>query len=143
MNMDYSLSYALNHNMAGIRRTIALYDIICQYGVHLNRRFDQSEYLHMPSRLELIKGIGLFHVHGHQDACFFRYSPSFIVGAGLVDGEIVETMWSSLNKVMGSTRGMATSHRKEVLDRHMNDWNFKKMISAGGHVVKGLPLQLC
>ncbi|KAH9949222.1 hypothetical protein B0H21DRAFT_820230 [Amylocystis lapponica] len=131
MNMDYSFSQALGRNMENIQRVILLYDINCQYGVHLRQRFTESPYLHMPRRLEIVQGIGLFHVHGHQDACFMRYSPTFIPGAGLVDGEILETLWSSLNKVSGSTRGMATSHRKEVLNRHMNDWNWKKMINIG------------
>ncbi|KAI0953076.1 hypothetical protein AcW1_007395 [Taiwanofungus camphoratus] len=84
----------------------------------------------MPEGLKIVKGIGLFHVHGHQDACFIRYSPSFIPDAGLVDGEILETLWSSLNKVSSSTRGMATSHRKEVLNQHMNDSNWKKIINT-------------
>ncbi|KAH9928247.1 hypothetical protein B0H21DRAFT_712169 [Amylocystis lapponica] len=129
MNMDYSFSQALGRNMENIQRVILLYDINCQYGVHLRQRFTESPYLHMPRRLKIVQGIGLFHVHGHQDACFMCYSPTFIPGTGLVDGEILETLWSSLNKVSGSTRGMATSHQKEVLNRHMNDWNWKKMIN--------------
>ncbi|KAH9914125.1 hypothetical protein B0H21DRAFT_782180 [Amylocystis lapponica] len=126
MNMDYSFSQALGRNMENIQRVILLYDINCQYGVHLRQRFTESPYLHMPRRLEIVQGIGLFHVHGHQDACFMRYSPTFIPGAGLVNGEILETLWSSLNKVSGSTRGMATLH---PYHRHMNDWNWKKMIN--------------
>ena len=131
MNMDYALHGALSHRMEGISRVMLLYDINCQYSLHLARRFAQSEYLTMPANLEIIPGIGLFHVHGHQEQCYLRYSPSFIQGAGLVDGEVLETLWSQLNKVSGSTRGMATTHRWEVLDRHMNDNNWKKMIGMG------------
>ena len=45
-----------------------------------------------------------------------------------VDGEIMETLWSSLNIISPSTRGMVTPHRQEMLDFQMNDSNFVKMI---------------
>lgn len=144
MNMDYALSGALSYNGDGIERVLLLYDINCQFTVHLPKRFKASDALRFPEGLVLSPGIGLFHVHGHQDRCFIRFSPSFIEGAGLVDGEILETLWSLLNKVAGSTRGMGTSHRKEVLDRHMNDSNWKKLINMGTSVglsaLTGIPL---
>ncbi|KIK72726.1 hypothetical protein PAXRUDRAFT_21652 [Paxillus rubicundulus Ve08.2h10] len=31
VNMDYALSHALGHNMAGIQRVLTFYDINCQY----------------------------------------------------------------------------------------------------------------
>ena len=129
--MDYSLSNALSYNAAGITDAYVLYDIMCQYGVHLDRRFSNSPYIKIPLGLTIWKGIGLFHVHGHQDACMLRYSPTYLRGSGNVDGEILETMWASLNKVSGSTRTMSTSHRQETLDLHMNDWNWKKMVAIG------------
>ncbi|KAI6041141.1 hypothetical protein EDC04DRAFT_2601891 [Pisolithus marmoratus] len=60
--------------------------------------------------------------------CFTRYAPNFILGSGNVDGEIMETLWSTLNVISPSTQGMATPHRQEVLDFQMNDSNFLKMI---------------
>lgn len=127
MNMDYALSHAMSYHTDGIKRVLLLYDINCQYTVHLKKM------LYLAPDLILVPGIGLFHVHGHQDKCFMRYSPSFIVFAGLVDGEILETLWALLNKISGSTRGMSDSHRREVLDRHMNDNNWKKMITMSEH----------
>ncbi|KAH9941379.1 hypothetical protein B0H21DRAFT_780214 [Amylocystis lapponica] len=88
---EVKLKSSCNNHKA---RVILLYDINCQYRVHLRQRFTESPYLHMPCRLEIVQGIGLFHVHGHQDTCFMRYSPTFIPGAGLVDGAILETLWS-------------------------------------------------
>ncbi|KAI0915315.1 hypothetical protein AcV5_003820 [Taiwanofungus camphoratus] len=82
INMDYSLSNAIGYNTKDIGRMLLLYDINCQYGQYLLKRFQQNPYLQMPEGLNIVKGIGLFHVHGHQDACFIRYSPSFIPGAG-------------------------------------------------------------
>ena len=59
---------------------------------------------------------------------------NFIEGAGQVDGEILETLWSSLDKVAGYTQGMSKAHRQEVLDNLMNDSNWKKTINAGEHI---------
>ncbi|EGN91642.1 hypothetical protein SERLA73DRAFT_128099 [Serpula lacrymans var. lacrymans S7.3] len=83
----------------------------------------ESPYLQVPSGVSMYKGIGLFHVHGHQDICFPRYAPNFIPGAGQVDGGISETLWAPLNEVSQSTRAMRKSHKQEILDNHMGDSN--------------------
>ncbi|KAI6010723.1 hypothetical protein F5J12DRAFT_781725 [Pisolithus orientalis] len=81
-------------------------------------------------QLQIQPSIGLWHVHGHQTECFARYAPNFILGAGQVDSEIMETLWSSLNIISPSAQGMATAHCQELLDFQMNDtsalkWKFK------------------
>ncbi|KAI9434662.1 hypothetical protein H4582DRAFT_1797539, partial [Lactarius indigo] len=48
-----------------------------------------------------------------------------------IDGETIETLWAPLNEISRSTRGMSTSHRREVIDDHMNDSNWKKLIDLG------------
>jgi hypothetical protein len=121
--MDYSLCQALNYNMTGIPTVLTLYDIMCQFSVNLKDRVARSPHLSMPDNLTMRKGIGLFHIHGHQDSCYPRFSPTFIKGAGQVDGEILETLWAPLNQISGSTRSMTAAHRQELLDDHMNDSN--------------------
>ena len=129
--MDYSLCKALSYNMEDIPVALVMYDIMCQYGVHLQSRVEKSPELSIPDSLELRTGIGLFHIHGHQDSCLPRYSPSYIVGAKQVDGEIIETLWAPLNNISRSIRGMSLAHRQEVLDAHMNHSNWKKMVHIG------------
>jgi hypothetical protein len=73
-------------------------------------------------------GIGLFHVHAHKDKCFFRYAPSFIPGAGVVAGEILESLWSSLNAISPTARTATLAHRAEMLDDHACDSNHKKSL---------------
>jgi hypothetical protein len=131
MNMDYSLSQALSFNMSGIPTALILYDIMCQYSVHLSDRMAWNKYLGIPDNMSLKKGIGLFHIHGHQDSCYPQFSPTYIQGVGQVDGEILETLWAPLNQVSGSTRSMTTAHWQEILDDHMNDSNWKKQVNAG------------
>jgi hypothetical protein len=129
--MDYSIFKALNFNMGGIEAALICYDVMCQWSVHMRERVTGSTHLKIPDGLELRLGIGLFHIHGHQDTCLARYSPSFIEGGRQIDGETIETLWAPLNEISRSTRGMSTSHRREVIDDHMGDSNWKKLIDLG------------
>ncbi|KAG1907979.1 uncharacterized protein F5891DRAFT_939182, partial [Suillus fuscotomentosus] len=128
MNMDYALCKASRHNMEGITRAVTFYDINCQYNKHFRVRVDRSRFLEMAPQLTIIPGIGLWHVHGHQDSCYVRYASNFIEGIGRIDGEIMETLWARLNLISPAARGMSSPHQKECLDYQMNDSNFCKMI---------------
>jgi len=129
--MDYSIFQALNFNMEGIEAALISYDVMCQWSVHMKDRVMRSPHLNLSENLELRLAIGLFHIHGHQDTCLARYSPSFVEGGRQIDGETIETLWAPLNEISRSTRGMSTSHRREVIDDHMNDSNWKKLVGAG------------
>jgi hypothetical protein len=128
MNMDYALCNALSYRTDGLSRAMTFYDINCQYHKNLARWVQDSRHISLPWGLDIYPGIGLWHVHGHQDSCYVRYASNFIEGAARIDGEIMETLWAPLNIISPSARGMGTPHRKEVLDYQMNDCNFMKMI---------------
>ena len=128
MNMDWAIAEALkNTNMGDLPSAMLMYDIMCQYHIKLPERVAKNPRLTFPP-VKLEKAIGLFHVHGHQDECYYRFASSFIPGAGIVDGEVLETLWSVLNNISRSTRTATLAHRAEVLDDHMNDSNWKKLI---------------
>ncbi|KAG1751738.1 hypothetical protein EDB19DRAFT_1893107 [Suillus lakei] len=131
MNMDYVLCNALAHNMDGLCRALTFYDVNCQYNKHLRQRVDESLHLRIPSGMDIVLGIGLWHVHGHQDKCYVQYVSNFIPGAARIDGELMETLWVPLNIISPSARGMLTPHRQECLDYQMNNCNFMKMIQMG------------
>ncbi|KAI0258462.1 hypothetical protein BC834DRAFT_847349 [Gloeopeniophorella convolvens] len=133
--------------MTGIKRVLILYDIMCHYGVHLVKRITDSKLLPIIEELEILMGIGLFHVHGHKDTCLCHFSPSYIIGAGLTDGEMIEWLWSALNEILWSTCSMSLPHRQEVLDSHINYSNWKKLIKIvfqmtirWKRVIAGLPV---
>jgi hypothetical protein len=128
MNMDYALCGATQYNMSGITKAVTFYDINCQYNKHFRDRVDRNPYLTIDPDLTIVPGIGLWHVHGHQDSCYVRFASNFIEGIGRIDGEIMETLWAPLNLISPSARGMSTPHRKECLDFQMNYSNFCKMI---------------
>ncbi|KAG2336761.1 hypothetical protein BDR05DRAFT_859256, partial [Suillus weaverae] len=51
----------------------------------------------IPLGMDIIPGISLWHVHSHQDKCFFQYASNFIPGAARINGKIMETLWAPLN----------------------------------------------
>lgn len=110
-----------------VQRQLILYDIWCRYGVNLKARFESNGYS-WPEAVEFLQGIGVWHVYGHKLACFSRYSPLYAHRSGIVDGEIVETLWSLLNRILSSCRGMSLGNRRETIEAAMNDINFKKIV---------------
>ncbi|KAG2098276.1 uncharacterized protein F5147DRAFT_656156 [Suillus discolor] len=63
---------------------------------------EESPYLDLPWGMDIIPGIGLWHVRGHQDKCYVRYASNFISSATRIDGEIMETLWVPLNIISPS-----------------------------------------
>lgn len=129
--MDYAISEVFRRMPPEIKQALLIYDISCQWVLHWIERFQNGQYLFYREDLELLAAVGKFHLGAHILECFWEFSLNFIHGAGQVDGEILETLWASLDKVVGSTRSMSRAHRQEVLDEYMNDSNWKKMCGAG------------
>jgi hypothetical protein len=136
IDMDWSLCQALaTTNVGGLSDVLHIYDIACQYFWYLSERIKADPALFVPPHVKLIHAIGLFHVHGHKDECLYRWATSYVPGAGTVDGEILETLWSVLNKILASTRTTSLAHRTEILDDHMADNNFKKITNIGENTI--------
>lgn len=124
-NVDWAFLQALKTTHVDVSQgAMIIYDIACQYIVHLQARIGHL----LPEGLTIDSAIGLFHVHGHKDICFFRYATSFIPGAGVVAGEILESLWAVLNAVTPAMRTATLAHRAEIMDDHMTDSNHKKCL---------------
>jgi hypothetical protein len=131
-NIDYAVCKALNgKNMEKVKRALLVYDIFCQWFINFKIRVDHSPYLSVPEGMVVEGGIGDFHVKGHVDDCFTRFALLFIIGSGVIDGEILETLWAVLNETSRSAKGSTLAHRNEILDDHMNHSNWKKLIGMG------------
>src|SRR5215472_2283952 len=111
MNIDYAVCQALKYNTAGILEALVEYDVTCSWSIHFLERIASSPFLSLPERLKIIAAVGKFHLATHKCDCFAKFSLNFIHGAGQQDGEILETLWASLNKIAGSTQAMTKSHR--------------------------------
>lgn len=130
--MDWSLCEALaTTNVFPIKQVLHIYDINCQYHLHLRDRIHNNGMLSMPDGVEMTHAIGQFHIHGHKEDCLYRWATNYVPGAGVVDGEVLETLWSVLNSVSAATRTASLAHRTEILDDHMADSNWKKMVHIG------------
>lgn len=124
-NVDWGLLQTVKTTKVDTRqRLLLIYDIVCQYIIYLWIRIGHL----LPADQIIDSAIGLFHVHGHKDECFFRYATSFIPGAAVVAGEILESLWSVLNSVTPAMRTATLAHRTEMMDDHMTDSNHKKLL---------------
>lgn len=130
MNIDYAICQALKYHTEGLSHAVVLYDIACQWEVHFLKRVKDGPFLSIPDDMEIISGVGKFHLSAHVKECFAKYSPNFIKGLGQVDGEIVETLWSAFNHTSKSARTGSISHRREIYDDHMRDSNWKKLVGS-------------
>jgi len=124
-NVDFALLKALTSTHVEAEQGVLLiYNITCQYFVHLQDQIGSR----LPFGLDIEAAIGLFHIHAHKDQCFFRYATSFIPGAAIVAGEILESLWSSLNSISPTAQTATLAHRAEMLDDHTTDSNHKKTL---------------
>jgi hypothetical protein len=127
-NVDWSLLETIQTTNVVLEQGMMLYyDVVCQYWVYLNDRISHL----LPSELDIDWAIGLFHVHAHKEDCFYRFASSFIPGAGIVAGKILESLWSTLNLITTATQTATLAHRAEVIDDHASDLNHKKTLGMG------------
>jgi len=130
--VDYSVCKALNFNSSGLPEALVIYDVMCQYLVHFEERIEEvSDHLELDPDLKIFGAVGKFHLSDHVDTCFSKWSLNYMKGSGHIDGEIMETLWSGMNKISAAARTMSKSHRQEVLDDYMRDSNWKKTVGMG------------
>ncbi|THU95789.1 hypothetical protein K435DRAFT_665593 [Dendrothele bispora CBS 962.96] len=113
-----------------IRSVTIIYDIMCQYKLKLHERLARGG-LTEPKDIELTYFIGKFHLGGHKEDCWAAYTLDLLLGGGRQDGEVLETLWSGLNKSKSTVRAMAGAFRQEFLDDLIQDSNWKKLIGGG------------
>ena len=132
-NMDYSSLNGIAHSDIGnIDKIIIYYDVNCQYCVNFENWLKASwDYLPYPTGKTTYFGIGAFHISGHIPHCFPCHAPYFIPGASVIDGEVLETLWSTLNQVSPSAQVASLPSRSEMLDDHMLNSNWNKLLNIG------------
>ncbi|KAF5319975.1 hypothetical protein D9611_011068 [Ephemerocybe angulata] len=141
MNVDYALAQALKlTNAKALPKSMLAYDINCQYCINFWTRISRSPKLQsgIPKDLVLHFLIGLFHVHGHKEECLHRFAPTYYPGAGVNSGEILESLWSTLNGAANMTRNMTRAHRSEMLDACMMDNNWRKLQGMVAYLIRRL-----
>lgn len=139
--MDYVAAQMMRHNrklISMIQVMLLSYDIMCQWLIHWEEQFNATHNSlgkHHHRNMILLKAIGSWHVHGHKAVCLARYGFQWIAGAGQMDGELVETLWSYLNGLSRTARAMTKAHREECLNEGLNAWNMKKILNTGASAI--------
>jgi hypothetical protein len=135
--MDYAICQALKRFPRHIQALI-IYDICCQWIIHFRERVSESEFLTLWESLEITGAVGKWHLAAHIAECFPKFTLNFVEGAGQVEGEILETLWSGLDEVAGLAQAMSIAHHQETIDEYMNDSNWRKVVRIGRDLLYSL-----
>ncbi|KAG2111490.1 hypothetical protein DEU56DRAFT_919993 [Suillus clintonianus] len=109
------------------------YNIACQWHKKLWHRVSTALplRLHPSSTQQYRFFIPKFHLAAHIAACQTTFSFNWSPYVGRTDGEAPERGWADINRVAASTKEMAPGTRRDVLDDHFGDWNWKKVTGLG------------
>jgi hypothetical protein len=109
------------------------YDIACQWSKHLWTRMSAfpNQYHVRHDKKFVTFLVPKFHLPAHIAKCQATFSFNFIKGVGRTDGEAPERGWADINPIATSTREMGPGSRRDTLDDHFNDWNWKKICGMG------------
>ncbi|KAG1789918.1 hypothetical protein EV424DRAFT_1549952 [Suillus variegatus] len=131
INMDYLFFSTLRNNSLKILNVS--YDIACQWHKHIWSRMEslpQSHHLNHASKI-IHFFVPKFHLPAHVAKCQSLFSFNFTRFVGRTDGEAPERGWSNINPVASSTKNMGPGCRRDTLDDHFGDWNWKKVVGLG------------
>jgi hypothetical protein len=117
-----------------LRSLVVSYDIACQWSKNLWKRmasYTDQPQLDINGSMTVNFLVPKFHLTAHVEACQTAYSFNLMPGVGRTDGEAPERGWSHINPVATSTREMGPGSRRDTLDDHFSDWNWKKTTGMG------------
>ncbi|KAG1828061.1 hypothetical protein EV424DRAFT_1471297 [Suillus variegatus] len=135
INMDYLFFSTLRGTQ--LKMLNVSYDIACQWHKKLwacMKSFPQSHCLdHLTKYIRFF--IPKFHLPAHVSKCQTIFSFNFTCFVGWTDGEAPERGWSNINPVASSTKTMGPGCRRDTLDDHFGDWNWKKTVGLGASLL--------
>jgi hypothetical protein len=108
------------------------YDIMCHYIKNMWKRFSEFSLPLSPlapSKFRrFLAAVPKFHLAGHTEGCFARFSLNYMKGVGCLDGEGGERCWSNLNHTSGSTSEKGPGARIDSLNHIMQQWNWTRIV---------------
>ncbi|KAJ7578939.1 hypothetical protein C8J56DRAFT_796992 [Mycena floridula] len=138
-NMTYIVASWFRH-ICLMLAILVSYDINCQFSKNFSERVKK-----LPPLVRFAFVSTLFrwvipklHILGHKLACQREFNLNYTTGAGRTDGEGVERPWANIGPVSTSTREMGPGHRRDTLDDHWGDWNWRKFIGLGKLLLRRL-----
>jgi hypothetical protein len=135
VNMDLAVLAAVKQEEVA---PLLTYDIGCQWGVHMARRWGTVMPKELRPRFDatnVVIKVPKMHLDGHVVACHSEYNLNYTPGAGRTCGEGIERMWAVTNGLAPSTREMSPGHRADRIDQQLLYHNWKKHAHTGESVV--------
>ncbi|KAJ7145502.1 hypothetical protein C8R46DRAFT_918383, partial [Mycena filopes] len=131
LNIDYMFFMSLAES--DLQQFFVSYDIACQWHKNIWDRMQiyPRELQEKNGRRWFVFLVPKFHLPAHIESCTINFSFLLTPYVGQTDGEAPERGWSNINPLALSTREMGPHLRREILDDHFNDWNWKKILSMG------------
>jgi hypothetical protein len=130
--MDY-LFFSSMRSSQDIHVLNISYNIACQWNKNLWSRMSTFPHqYHIDHDHKVVTFfVPKFHLPAHVASCQTKFSFNFIKGVGRTDGEAPERGWADINPIATSTRAMGPGSRRDTLDDHFNNWNWKKVCTMG------------
>ncbi|KAJ7622438.1 hypothetical protein FB45DRAFT_1091417 [Roridomyces roridus] len=137
INMDYMFF----RSVAGtdLVRLIVSYDIACQWHINIWSRMStyDTEIQMDGGAIQYISFlVSKFHLPAHIEACNLLFSFNLTPHVGQTDGEAPERNWANTNPLAGSTMQMGPGARRDALNAHFNDSNWKRIVGFGRSLLK-------
>ena len=132
INIDYLFCSSLAQNAPS--DLVVSYDIACQWWLNLlirMRKYSSSIKIDERKLNSFTYLVPKFHLPAHISRCQTQYSFNLHKWVGRTDGEAPERGWSHINPVALSTCEMGPGSRRDTLDDHFGDWNWKKSYTMG------------
>ncbi|KAG1897935.1 uncharacterized protein F5891DRAFT_1129642 [Suillus fuscotomentosus] len=109
------------------------YDVACQWYKKLWPCMSMlPSHLHFNQDGKVIKFlVPKFHLAAHIEVCQTEFSFNWTPGVGRTDGEAPERGWANMNRVASSTKEMGPGARRDTLNDHFGDSNWKKVTALG------------
>ncbi|KAG6819307.1 hypothetical protein H0H93_013170 [Arthromyces matolae] len=114
------------------KRVVACYDIVCQWAILLFTRillYPPNVLSSRDDRPDMTFLVPKFHLNAHRPECRANFSLNFTPHVGRTDGEAPERGWAAVNAVANSTKEMGPGSRRDTLDDHFGDYNWRKIIT--------------
>ncbi|KAF8871964.1 hypothetical protein BD779DRAFT_1613866 [Infundibulicybe gibba] len=125
-NMDYFYLSTLQQNTP--KKLVVSYDIACQWSRNISRRISVYPIALRPhqSNEDITYLVPKFHLAAHNLACQIAFSYNYTPMVARTDGEAPERNWAASNPTSSSTKEMGPGSRRDTLDDHFGDANWKK-----------------
>jgi hypothetical protein len=93
-------------------KTYLYYDIACKFAKHLKNNPNIED----DWKDKFILAVPKFHVWAHALQCILRFNPSSIEGTGLIDGEVMERIWTHVGLFYTIMKEMNAANRTSLLE---------------------------